>query len=154
MEIQISVSESYNRNKYNKGNHIVGISRWHFQWCTKYRWKMFRKWKCKKLIKACIRRVASMHGIKWRELEVQPEHVHGTAAIPMGMNASKALQLLKGISARLYFEHQVKARLRCPKGHLWSKGKFAASLGFISVETANKYIKNQDEHHETFWRTD
>jgi len=67
------------------------------------------------------------------------------------MSPSMALQYLKGISAKLFFEYNPKARLRYPKGHLWSRGRFAASLGFIQVEVANNYVKNQDEHHKTVW---
>lgn len=139
MERKIVVSESYDRfvDRYERGNHVVGISMWEFEWCLKYRYKMFRKWKYRKLVEACIRRAASLHNIRWIELNVQPDHIQGTAAIPMTMAPSKALQFLKGISARLFFKHHPKARLRYPKGHLWSRGKFAASLGFIQVEVAN-----------------
>lgn len=153
MQTTLVVSESYEKfaDRYERSNHIVGISMWEFEWCPKYRYQMFRKWKYRKLIEGCVRRAASMHGIKWIELNVQPEHVQGTAAIPMTMSPSKALHLLKGISARLFFKHHEKARLRYPKGHLWSRGKFAASLGFIQVEVANEYIRNQDQHHGTVW---
>jgi len=152
MQEQILVSESYNkRNKYERGNHFVGVSMWEFEWCPKYRYRMFGKWKYRKLVEACIRRAASLHKIKWIELSVQPEHIQGTAMIPMTMSPSKALQYLKGISSKLFFEKHPKARLRYPKGHLWARGKFAASLGFIQIETANEYVRNQDEHHGTTW---
>jgi len=151
MEKQILVSESYEENKYQKGNHIVGVSMWEFEWCPKYRYKMFGKWKYRKLIEACIRRAASEHKIKWIELNVQPEHIQGTAAIPMTMSPSKALQLLKGRSSFLFFRNHPKARLRYPRGHLWARGKFAASLGFVQVEVVNEYVRNQDEHHGTVW---
>jgi len=147
------LSESYKKleEKYEREDHRVGISIWTFEWCPKYRYNMFRKWKNKKLIEGCIRRAASKHKIRWIELDVQPDHIHGTAKIPMTMSPSKALQFLKGVSSRLFFKNCPKARLRYPKGHLWSRGKFAASLGFIQVETANEYVRNQDEHHETVW---
>jgi len=103
------------------------------------------------LVEACVRRAASRHKIKWIELNVQPDHIQGTAAIPMTMSPSKALHLLKGISAKLFFEKHPKARLRYPKGHLWGRGKFAASLGFVSVEVVNEYVRNQDVHHGTVW---
>lgn len=153
MQTQILLSESYDEyeNKYDRKNHIVGISRWEFQWCPKYRYKMFRKWKYKKLVEGCVRRAASLHGIKWIELDVQPEHISGTAAIPMTMSPSKALQYLKGISSKLFFEKCPKARLRYPNGNLWSRGKFAASLGFVQIDVVNQYIRNQDEHHGTIW---
>ena len=153
MQKQILVSESYeaNKDKYERGDYYVGVSMWEFEWCPKYRYKMFRKWKYRKLVEACVRQAASRHGIKWIELNVQPDHIQGTAAIPMTMSPSKALHLLKGISARLFFKHHPKARLRYPNGHLWSRGKFAASVGFISVEVANEYVRNQDVHHGTVW---
>ena len=52
------------------------------------------------------------------------------------MSQTYALQILKGGSARLFFRFHERARLRYPKGHLWSPGKFAASIGFIQLETA------------------
>src|SRR3989338_9042339 len=105
METQKQFSESYveYEDRYERGSHMVGISIWEFEWCLKYRYKMFRKWKNRKLVEVCIRRAASRHGIRWIELNVQPEHVHGTAAIPMRMSPSYALQLLKGGSAYLFF---------------------------------------------------
>ncbi len=153
MQTQFVLSESYeaNENKYKRTSHMVGISMWEFEWCPKYRYKMFRKWKYKKLVEACIRRAASLHKIRWIELNVQPDHVQGTAEIPFTMSPSMALQLLKGLSAKLFFEHHPKARLRYPKGHLWARGRFGASLGFVQVEVANEYVKNQDQHHGTVW---
>ncbi|MEK6893669.1 MAG: transposase [Nanoarchaeota archaeon] len=112
---------------------------------------MFRKWKHRKLIEACTRRAAALHGIKWIELNVQPEHIQGTAPIPMTMTPSRALQYLKGVSSRLFFLHHEKAGLRYPKHHLWSRGKFAASLGFVQVDYVNEYVRNQDAHHGTVW---
>ena len=153
MQKQILLSEGYerNENKYERGNHHVGISMWEFEWKPKYAYKMFRKWKYKKLAEACIRKAASEHRIKWIELNVQPEHIQGTASIPLTMSPSKALQLLKGRSAFLFFKNHEKARLRYPKGHLWSRGRFAASLGFVQVGVVNEYVRNQDEHHGTVW---
>lgn len=146
MEYQIQISENY-AEKYERSSHSVGISMWHFEWCTKYRYKMFGKEDQRNLVSACIRRAASMHEIKIIELNVQPEHVHCVVGISLTMTPVKALQILKGVSARLFFIHNEKARLRYPKGHLWSVGKFAASLGFIQLDVAKIYVRNQDEHH-------
>jgi len=153
MEQKLALSESYENfeDRYERGNHMIGVSMWEFEFCPKYRYKMFQKWKYRKLVEACIRRAASRHGIKWIELNVQPDHIQGTAAIPFSMSPSKALQYLKGGSSKLFFEKHPQARLRYPRGHLWSRGKFAASLGFITVEAANNYVKNQDKHHGTVW---
>ena len=153
MQEKLVFSESYERleNKYEKNSHSVGVSMFEFEWIPKYRYNMFRKWEYRKLAEACIRRAASENKIKWIELNVQPDHVHGTARIPFTMSPSRALQLLKGRSSYLFFRYHEKARLRYQKGHLWARGKFGASLGFIQVEVANNYVRNQDKHHGTVW---
>ena len=149
METQLVISESYerNENEYRRTKHMVGISMWEFEWKPKYAYRMFRKWKYKKLAEACVRRAASLHKIKWIELNVQPDHIQGTAEIPFTMSPSMALQILKGLSAKLFFEYHPKARLRYPRGHLWSRGKFAASVGFVQEEIVRNYIVNQESHH-------
>jgi len=133
--------------EYEKYEHSVGKIMMHLEWCTKYRYKMFGKFKYKNLITACIRRAASLHQIGVIELNVQPEHVHCIVSVDFIFSASKVLQLLKGISAKLFFEYHQKARLRYPKGNLWSRGKFASSVGFVQIDTIRDYVKNQDLHH-------
>ncbi len=134
-------------NQYEKRAHSVGISIWHLEWKPKYAYNMFRKEEQKNLISACIRRAASLHSIKIIVLSVMPEHIHCEVQISLNMSISKVLQILKGLSSKLFFEHNEKARLRYPKGHLWSRGKFAASVGFVQEEKVRSYILNQEEHH-------
>ena len=143
MEHQTQLREIYAK-KYERSSHSVGISMWHFEWCTKYRYKMFGKEQYKNLITACIRKAASMHEIKIIELNVQPEHVHCVVGIKLSISPAYAVQILKGVSSRLFFQFHEKAGLRYPRHHLWSPGKFAASLGFIQLEVAKNYVRNQD----------
>ena len=134
-------------NNYEKYEHSVGKIMMHFEWCAKYRYKMFGKQEYKNLILACIRRAASLHQIKIIEINIQPEHVHCIVSFDFTFSASEVLQILKGLSAKLFFQHHKKARLRYPRGHLWSRGKFASSVGFAQLETVQKYVRNQDLHH-------
>ena len=108
---------------------------------------MFAKEEQRNLMTACIRRAASMHEIKILELNVQLDHVHCVVGIKLSMSPTYALQILKGVSARLFFKNNPKVRLRYPKGHLWSRGKFASSLGFIQLDRVVDYVRNQDGHH-------
>ena len=132
---------------YEHKNHFVGNSIYHFEWCPKYRYKMFAKPKYKRLCEACIYGAAWRHKIKIRELSVMPDHVHCVASIPPTMSPVRALQLLKGISAYLFFKHHPKARLRYPKGHLWSRGKLGNSVGFADLSTTENYVRTQEAHH-------
>ena len=143
MEPQLTI------NQYQRTVHSVGVMMLHLEWCTKYRYKMFRKTKYKNLLTACIRRSASRHNIKIIELDVQPEHIHCVVEVNFTMSALKTLQILKGGSSKLFFEFNEKARLRYPKGHLWSRGKFASSVGFVQLDVVKEYVKNQSTHHNT-----
>jgi len=146
MENQLQLSENP-ANKYEHHDHSVGKMMMHLEWCTKYRYNMFRKEEYRNLITACIRRAASLHQIIIIEINVQKEHVHCVVSVSFTLCASKVLQLLKGISSKLFFEYHQRARLRYPKGHLWSRGKFASSVGFVQLDVVKSYVRNQDEHH-------
>ena len=146
METQIQLSESF-AEKYERHEHSIGKIMMHLEWYTKYRYKMFGKIEYRNLVSACIRRAASLHQIKIIELNVQPEHVHCIVSFEFVLSASKVLQILKGLSAKIFFEHHAKARLRYPRGHLWSRGKFASSVGFVQLDIVQDYIRTQDIHH-------
>jgi putative transposase len=134
-------------NNYEKYEHSVGKIMMHLEWCTKYRYKMFGKTEYRNLVAACIRRAASLHQIEMIELNVQPEHIHCIVSFSFVLSASEVLQILKGLSSKLFFQFHERARLRYPRGHLWSRGKFASSVGFVQLETVQNYVRNQDSHH-------
>ena len=133
--------------EYKHYEHSVGLIMMHLEWKPKYAYKMFAKEEQKNLCSACIRRAASLHNIKIIVLSVMPEHIHVEVQVSMNLSASKVLQILKGISAKFFFMKNPKARLRYPKGHLWSRGKFASSVGLVQEEIVRSYILNQAEHH-------
>lgn len=128
-------------------SHKVGVNYWHFEWCTKYRYKMMQKFGNMNLVKAAIRKAAHEHGIKIYELEVPVDHVHTLLSLPRGMSDAKAFQLLKGRSAYLIFRAKPKFRLRYPKGHFWARGGCAITVGYNDFNKTSNYIKKQLEHH-------
>lgn len=132
---------------YERNNHSVGIAFWHIQFCTKYRYKMFSKLGYKNLIQACIKQVCFKHSIKILVINVMPEHVHLVVKTSVNVNPSTVVQFIKGDSSYLFFRHPPRARLRYPRGHLWSKGKFIASVGFTDLDFTISYVLHQEEHH-------
>ena len=128
-------------------SHKVGLNFWHFEWCTKYRYRMMRKFENKNLVEAAIRRAASEHRIKIHTIYVMPEHVHMLISLPHGMTDSKAFNLLKGRSAYIIFRVKEKFRLRYPQGHFWAAGGCAVTVGYNDLDSATRYIENQAEHH-------
>ena len=127
----------YNQNRHA---HSVGWNTWHFQWCTKYRYNVFKSLRLKNICVVAIEEAAKRAKIEIIDLEIDIDHVHVIANLPMTMNPTKALQLLKGFSARVVFKLVPNLRKRYPRGHLWSPGKFAASIGHITLEKAKAYL--------------
>ena len=134
---------------YEKTTHAIGIVFYCIELNTKYRYAMFSKFKYKNLLEACIRQVCHKHNLKIVVIKVMPEHVHMVVQASASMALSKAVFFIKGASAYLFFKHHPKARLRYPRGHLWSRGKFRCTVGFADVETEIDYILHQEEHHSS-----
>ena len=57
--------------EYTKHNHAVGDNFHHLQWCTKYRYDMFTKFKYKNLAEACIRKACKRYNIQIIALSVK-----------------------------------------------------------------------------------
>ena len=130
-----------------RSSHKIGMNHWHFVWATKYRYKMMRKPENKNLVEAAVRKAASEHGIKIHVLNVQVDHLHTLVSLPRGMTDSEAFQILKGRSAYLIFRNREKTRLRYPRGHFWSSGGCAVSVGMSDYTKTARYITEQDKHH-------
>jgi putative transposase len=104
---------------------------------------MFKGEGNKKLCEEVLHIVAKRHKIEITELSVMSDHIHIVVGIPPTMSVSKALQLLKGTSARELFKRRTYFRCRYPKGNFWSPGKFYRSFGDADTETVLQYVRNQ-----------
>ena len=127
--------------------HALGKSTWHIEWCTKYRYKIFKSEYNKNICTIALDEAAKKANVVLLEREVEPEHVHLVVELPLTMAPTEAVRGLKSISAKIIFAQIPKLRLRYPKGHLWSTGKFAISVGNITLEKAKEYVRNQKAHH-------
>lgn len=141
METQVVLNQ--NPELYGRGNHHVGIAMWHLQWCTKYRYKMFRQDEPKVSCEVAIKECCTRHKIRIITFNVRPDHVHLVAELPRGMTDVKALQLLKGFTSFLLFRLEPNIRKRYPKGRLWSPGSFSATVGYTEPDTVLNYVRNQ-----------
>jgi putative transposase len=130
--------------------HAVGQSAYHFVWRPKYNVSVFASWFPKKVCEGAIKQVANKWKIEIIELKVMPDHVHCFANVPSTISVSMALQVLKGGSARIIFKRCTKWRAFFSRDgkrqpHLWSPGKFFRSVGSVTAETIEAYIKYSQE---------
>ena len=130
-------------------SHKVGVNVHHLEWCTKYRYCMFRQDKYKNLCEEILRETAQRHNMVIRELGIMPEHIHISVECRPSMSQSKALQLLKGNLSYKLFRANEHFRLRYPQGHFFSPGGLANSTGYSTVDVVDNYVRNQIDIHQT-----
>ena len=94
-----------------------------------------------------MQEAAKRSSVEILELEIEPEHLHMIAEIPLTKTCVDAIRDLKSMSARILFRLMPKLCYRYPRKKLWSRGKFAISVGNITLEKAKEYVKNQGTHH-------
>lgn len=130
--------------------HSVGQSAYHLVWRPKYNYKVFRHPFPRRVIMDALKEIASKWNILIYEMEVMEDHVHLFIEIPPTMTVSFSLQILKGGSARIFFKKCTAwKRVYYVAGdnseiHLWSPGKFFRSVGSVTAEVVENYIKNSN----------
>lgn len=129
-------------------SHKVGVNVHHLEWCTKYRYKMFKQDKYKKFSENVLLETAERHHMIVRELSVMPEHIHVSVECPPSMSQSKALQLLKGNLSYKLFRESENFALRYPQRHFFSPGGLANSTGYTTVDVVDNYVKHQEDIHQ------
>ncbi len=139
----------YQDNAYKHG---IGWSIWHFEWITKYRYRVFADKELQKLCGIAFEEAAKRYRFRLEDYEIQDEHAHLLVHLRPSMSPSQAVGLIKGYSSRLLFLAADKKLggyyWRSHKHRsLWGDGKFMASVGHITLEKAKEYLEQQEAHH-------
>jgi putative transposase len=138
----------YQDNAYKHG---VGWSIWHFEWVTKYRYKVFKDAELQKLCGIAFEEAARRYRFRLEDYEIQPDHVHLLVHLRPSMSPSQAVGLVKVYTSRLLFlaaKDKLASYYRWKVGKsLWGDGKFMASVGHITLEKAKEYLEKQETHH-------
>ena len=129
--------------------HCPGQNVHHLEWCTKYRFKALKREEFYNACEASIRHAAERHEIQVLELGVMSDHVHALVQLPSMMSVARAVMLLKGCSAYDLFRFEPKFRLLYRRGHFWGRSYYHASAGDASVETVSRYVREENDPHQT-----
>jgi putative transposase len=132
--------------KYHK--HSIGQLSFHFVWRPKYNTAVFSVPEKRDYMIRALRVVAERWNIQIYEMEVMVDHIHMFVEIPPTSSVSFAFQVLKGGTAKLFFKRFPEWRSYFIKGHkkahLWSPGKFFRSVGSVTAEAVQGYIKHSN----------
>ena len=126
--------------RYIRSVGCVFSLKYHFVWCPKYRRKVLVG-DIAQSLKTLLHKIANEHNWTIESMEIMPDHVHCFIAVTPTDSPQFVANKLKGTSSRIMREKfpVLKSRLPC----LWSRSYYVGSIGFISEETAIKYIEDQ-----------
>ena len=128
-------------NNFQKHKHSVGQNSFHLVWCPKYRWHVLKPKPINKVCEALIRGTCFYNKYEVLELEVMKDHIHLFVELPPDVSVSDAFHRIKGRTSRILRQKFVWLRKMYPHGNMWSPGKFFRSVGSVTAETIQNYIK-------------
>ena len=124
--------------KYAHSTHCVYNIGYHLIWCTKYRKKLIYG-EIETYLKRLVRAKCRMLGIRVGQMETMPDHVHVFVIARQVTEPSRLVAQIKG-----YTSYE-RLRQRWGTPVLWSKSYFCESVGHISRDTVQRYIKLQKQ---------
>lgn len=128
--------------QYQRGNYVVYACDYHIIWCTKYR-KALLTSAVQQRFKQLIFDKQEAYNYTVRAIEVMPDHIHLLAAIPPHIAVTEVVRKIKGFTAfKLRQEFFGLKRIRS----LWTRSKFVASTGGVTLEVLKQYVEHQKEN--------
>ena len=121
--------------------HSVGQNWYHIVLVTKKRGKIFQWKETKAVAEKAFDWICERHGIDMFTKEVMQDHVHLFVSCPPNYSVRKLFKILKGGSS--YYIRKEYPSLKKYKS-LWNRGTMYRSIGSVSSETVQHYIKNSN----------
>lgn len=116
----------------------------HLTWCTKGKQPMLTP-AMRASLKQYLKIKSKEQNMQFKEINVQPEHVHALIELPLNQSLSDFMRNVKGGSSIW-----LNKRHHFLGGFHWSKGYGAFSVSSSQVPKVREYIRNQDRHHLTW----
>lgn len=133
--------------KYRKSAHSVYELEYHVVFCTKYRYRVL----CGDVANRCREQIIEICAANYIDIisgSISPDHVHILISVPPHMPVSRAVQYINGKSSRKLQQEHASLKKRYWGQHMWSRGYFAVMTGTLNTTDIQKYIEEQEMHHE------
>ena len=120
--------------------HSIYECKYHFVFCPKYKYRVLKDEVAEYVKQEIYRLCNQKEDVEVLELNVQIDHVHMIASIPLKYAVSSFMGYLKGkLAIRLLNRYERLAR-RYWGRHLWSRGYCVTTIG-LDEEQIRKYVK-------------
>lgn len=125
---------------YRTSETTVYCCRYHVIFCPKYRRKVLING-IDERFKEIVLSMQNEQNFKVLEMEVMPDHVHLLLDVDPTIGINVIVSRIKGKTAHILTREFPEIRRRIPT--LWTRSKFIATVGSVSLETVKEYIKSQ-----------
>lgn len=128
-------------NELQQGKHAVYSIKYHFVWIPKRRKPVLVGDVARRLSEIC-ESVAEDNGWTIHKLTIQSDHLHLFVETTTREAPYQIAHAFKGRSSRL-LRKEFPHLLKLPS--LWTRAYFVATIGHVSAETIERYIREQTD---------
>ena len=127
-------------SNYRTTETTVYCCRYHVIFCPKYRRKVLIHG-IDERFKEIVLSMQENENFIVLEMEVMPDYVHLLLDVDPTIGINVVVSRIKGKTAHILTREFPEIRRRIPT--LWTRSKFIATVGSLSLETSKEYIKSQ-----------
>ena len=128
------------RNEYRSTETTVYCCRYHIIFCPKYRRKVLTE-PIAERFKEVVLSMQEEQNFYVLEMEVMPDHVHLLLDIDPTIGVNMIVSRIKGKTSNVLNREFPELRRKLPT--LWTRSKFIATVGSVSLDVVKQYIENQ-----------
>ena len=125
---------------YRTTETTVYCCRYHIIFCPKYRRKVLRE-PIAERFKQIVISMQEEQNFYVLGMEVMPDHVHMLLDIDPTIGVNVVIARIKGKTAHILNREFPELTRKLPT--LWTRSKFIATVGSVSLEVVKKYIEGQ-----------
>jgi putative transposase len=128
------------KSKYRKTKTTVFCCRYHVIFCPKYRRKVLTD-PIVKRFKEVVLSLQEPNNFYVIEMEVMPDHVHLLLDVDPTVGIDIVVSRIKGKTSNILNKEFPELKRRLPT--LWTRSKFIATVGSVSLDVVKQYIEDQ-----------
>ena len=117
--------------------------KYHIVFAPKYRRQVFYREK-RRATGSILRKLCEWKSVRILEAECCADHIHMLVEIPPKMSVSGFMGYLKGKSTLMLYDRHPELQSKWDKA-FWARGYYVETIGNITDEAVQKYIKEQAE---------
>src|SRR5919202_687286 len=125
---------------YHSDHSIVYSCQYHVIFCPKFRRKVLTAAVAERL-RALVLEKQEAYGYVVMDMAIQHDHVHLPLDVDPRMGVNAIVGHIKGYTSHALREEYPWLKQRLPT--LWTRSKFIASVGALTLDVVQQYIDNQ-----------